>query len=49
MPLDPVCGIELPQELAIPLNYRGKEYFFCCEGCKSIFTRKPKKYSGRNV
>jgi YHS domain-containing protein len=45
MPVDPVCGIEMDEGLAI--NYKhnnGNVYYFCCEGCKRIFTRKPKKY-----
>jgi YHS domain-containing protein len=45
MPLDPVCGIELDEEIAVSLNHNGKSYFFCCEGCKGIFVRKPRKYA----
>lgn len=45
MPVDPVCGIEMDQELAVPHEHNGKTYFFCCEGCKRIFVKKPSKYS----
>jgi YHS domain-containing protein len=45
MPLDPVCGIELDQELATIHIHNGRSYYFCCEGCKRIFLRKPNKYS----
>jgi YHS domain-containing protein len=46
MPIvDPVCGIEMDQELAVSHEYHGKTYFFCCEGCKHIFMKKPGKYS----
>ena len=45
MPVDPVCGIEMDEELATIHEYNGKKYYFCCEGCKSIFSRKPGKYS----
>jgi YHS domain-containing protein len=45
MPVDPVCGIEMDQELAVPHEHNGKTYFFCCEGCKRIFVKKPNKYS----
>jgi YHS domain-containing protein len=45
MPIDPVCGIEMDEILATILEYRGKKYYFCCEGCKGIFVRKPKKYT----
>ena len=45
MPVDTVCGIEMDEELATIHEYNGKKYYFCCEGCKSIFSRKPGKYS----
>jgi YHS domain-containing protein len=45
MPIDPVCGIEMDQELAIMHNHKNKTYYFCCDGCKRIFTKKPHKYS----
>lgn len=44
MPTDPVCGIEMDEDLATVYEYDDKRYYFCCEGCKSIFSRKPKKY-----
>jgi YHS domain-containing protein len=43
--IDPVCGIEMLQELAITHEHHGKTYYFCCEGCKRLFTKKPGKYS----
>ena len=45
MPVDPVCGIEMDQELAVSHDHKGKTYYFCCEGCKRIFVKKPGKYS----
>jgi YHS domain-containing protein len=44
MPVDPVCGIEMEKELAVSHKHKDKSYYFCCEGCKRIFIRKPKKY-----
>ena len=44
MPVDPVCGIELDESLALPHEYDGKKYHFCCNGCRRIFIKKPKKY-----
>ena len=44
MPIDPVCGIEMDEEIAVKLDYEGGVYHFCCEGCKRIFLRKPDKY-----
>ncbi|HET9357280.1 MAG TPA: YHS domain-containing protein [Nitrososphaeraceae archaeon] len=45
VPVDPVCGIELKQDLALSHEHQGKVFFFCCDGCKKIFVKKPKKYS----
>ena len=44
MPIDPVCGIEMDEELAVSLKHKEKVYYFCSEGCKGIFKRKPNKY-----
>ncbi|VFJ15409.1 Cation-transporting ATPase [Candidatus Nitrosocosmicus franklandus] len=40
-----MCGIELAEDLATVLEFNGKKFYFCCEGCKRIFQKKPKKYS----
>jgi len=45
VPIDPVCGIEMDQELAVSHDHKGRTYYFCCEGCKRIFVKKPGKYS----
>jgi YHS domain-containing protein len=47
MPIDPVCGIEMDEDLAVTFEHENKKYFFCCEGCKGIFKRKPKKYQDK--
>ena len=44
MPVDPVCGIEMDESLALIHEHDGKKYYFCCNGCKKIFIKKPKKY-----
>ena len=44
MPVDPVCGIELDESLALLHEHDGKKYHFCCNGCRRIFVKKPKKY-----
>ena len=42
---DPVCGMEVtPAEAAATLEYGGKDYFFCCEHCKSKFQADPQWY-----
>jgi len=45
VPIDPVCGIEMDQELAVTHDHKGTIYYFCCEGCKRIFIKKPGKYA----
>ncbi len=42
--VDPVCGIELDEKLALEHDYKGKKYYFCCHGCKRIFVKKPNKW-----
>lgn len=44
MPVDPVCGIELSEDLALAHEHGGKTYYFCCNGCRSIFAKKPRKW-----
>ncbi len=34
---DPVCGVYLPKEQAIKLEYKGQTYYFCSEECKTKF------------
>lgn len=49
MPVDPVCGIELDESLALVHEYKGKKYYFCCHGCKRIFTKKPDKWKKNHI
>ncbi len=44
VPVDPVCGIELDESLAVAQEYDGKKIFFCCNGCRKIFLKKPRKW-----
>ena len=44
MPVDPVCGIELDEQLALVHEHKGKSYYFCCNGCRRIFIKKPRKW-----
>ena len=41
---DPVCGLEFDESLAIVHEYNKKKYYFCCNGCRKIFIKKPKKW-----
>jgi YHS domain-containing protein len=44
VPIDPVCGIEIKQDLALSHQHKGEIFYFCCDGCKKIFIKKPRKY-----
>jgi len=48
MPVDPVCGIELDEELALLHEHDGKNFYFCCNGCRKIFIKKPRKYKNNS-
>ncbi|MEC9087448.1 MAG: YHS domain-containing protein [Candidatus Nitrosopelagicus sp.] len=45
---DPVCGLEFDEDLSVTHEYKSKEYHFCCDGCKKIFIKKPKKWSKKS-
>jgi YHS domain-containing protein len=34
---DPVCGMHMAEELALPLNANGDVLYFCSEGCRSKY------------
>lgn len=42
--LDPVCGM-VHKEGFIKDTYRGKNYYFCSEGCRRTFMSVPNKYA----
>ena len=44
MPVDPVCGIELDESLALLQEYDGKKDHFCCNGCKTKFKNNPELF-----
>ncbi|HKA23882.1 MAG TPA: heavy metal translocating P-type ATPase [Candidatus Eisenbacteria bacterium] len=41
---DPVCGMSVSEESPHHATYRGKEYYFCCAGCRAKFEADPEKY-----
>src|SRR5262249_27788684 len=42
---DPVCGMRVgPKKPAPRRNHRGRDYFFCSDGCRSKFAADPEKY-----
>jgi len=43
VPICPVCGIELDEDMAIIHEHDGKKFHFCCNGCRRIFVKKPRR------
>ncbi len=42
---DPVCGMSVdPQKTAHRAQYKGQDYYFCCNGCRTKFEADPEKY-----
>ncbi len=44
MPIDPVCGIELDEDLAVVHEHDGKKYHLSCDAARKTFIRKPQKW-----
>ena len=46
MPVDPVCGMVVPEEHASACtDFKGKHFCFCSEECKEEFDMDPEMYS----
>jgi len=42
---DPVCQMQVEEDKAVAsAEHGGKQYYFCCEGCKEKFTSDPEQY-----
>ena len=42
---DPVCGMDVDEKTAVvTAEYKGKTYYFCCDGCKVNFQQLPELY-----
>ncbi len=45
MAQDPVCRMQVEEEkAAATAEHSGKQYYFCCSGCKEKFTQNPDRY-----
>lgn len=43
--VDPVCGMKVDEEkVAAQSTYEGKDFYFCCAGCKAKFDANPRQY-----
>lgn len=45
--IDPVCGKKVGAKGAVRISYRGRTYYFCCLGCRSVFELLPEHYLRR--
>lgn len=44
--MNPVCNIPVQKSTAKHvINYKEKNYYFCCDGCKVSFEKEPDKYA----
>jgi xanthine dehydrogenase accessory factor len=44
--IDPVCGMAVSTAHALHVeNYAGVSYYFCCDGCRTLFLNHPGKYA----
>ena len=41
---DPVCGMEIGEDLKFRSDYRGRTYHFCSAACKQRFDKKPESF-----
>lgn len=42
---DPVCGMDVDEKNPVATaEYKGKTYYFCCDGCKVNFQQLPEHY-----
>ena len=47
MAIDPVCKMQVDEDSAAATSvYKGKTYYFCAPGCKTVFDKDPEKYLG---
>jgi len=48
--LDPVCEMKFViEKAAAKLDYAGKTYYFCSEGCRRQFEEDPQAYTRSHV
>lgn len=41
---DPVCGLKVTAGKGIPVEFDGRTYHFCADGCRRSFEADPAKY-----
>ena len=44
MAIDPICGMTVDEKTAkYKSEYKGKQYYFCAQGCKDKFEKDPEE------
>lgn len=44
--INPVCQVPVDKATAKHvINFKEKDYYFCCDGCKVVFEKEPEKYA----
>ncbi len=41
---DPVCGMTIPAESTVVVEYRGNDYYFCDPACARAFSEAPDRW-----
>jgi len=54
MAIDPVCGLHVEEEAAVPAeqytsDYEDETLYFCLPDCKDAFDRDPEQYMNRRI
>lgn len=44
MTTDPVCGMKVEREKAVPADWEGQSFFFCSNGCRREFLEGPEQF-----
>ena len=46
--IDPVCGMKVRADTPHRYSFEGREYLFCCAGCRARFEAAPAQYLGKS-
>ena len=44
MATDPVCGMSVERERAVPVEWDGRTLYFCSRGCRNEFFEDPRRF-----
>jgi YHS domain-containing protein len=44
MPIDVVCDMQVGEDIPFKVEYEGKTYYFCSQGCAEEFEENPEAY-----